>query len=66
MEPALADSGQPGETSKRCARRSLNIGDSRFDLLMVEVQEALAPLLHVSWLVLSVVSRIRLAFGARR
>ena len=66
MEPALADSGQPGETSKRCARRSLNIGDSRFDLLMVEMQKGREHLLHVSWLFLDVVSRIWLAFGARR
>jgi hypothetical protein len=64
MEPALADSGQPGETSKRFARRLLNIGDSSFDLLMVEVQEGRERLLHVSWLVLGVVSRSWLAFRA--
>jgi uncharacterized membrane protein YqjE len=39
MEPAPTHAGKLVETSKRFARRLLTIGENRFQLLMVEVQE---------------------------
>jgi uncharacterized membrane protein YqjE len=46
MEPGTANRGQLGELSKRLARRLLAIGENRFELLMVEVQEERERLLH--------------------
>jgi uncharacterized membrane protein YqjE len=39
MEPAPTHAGKLVEASKRFARRLLTIGENRFQLLMVEVQE---------------------------
>ena len=46
MEPGTANRGQLVELSKRLARRLLAIGENRFELLMVEVQEERERLLH--------------------
>ena len=54
MEPAPTHAGQLVETSKRFARRLLTIGENRFELLMVEVQEERARLLRAILLALGV------------
>lgn len=54
MAPAPIHAGQLVETSKRLARRLLTIGESRFELLLVEVQEERERLLHASLLALGV------------
>ena len=54
MEPPPAKAGQLVETSKRFARRLLTIGENRFELLMVEVQEERERLLHAILLALGV------------
>jgi uncharacterized membrane protein YqjE len=46
MDSLPANAGQLVETSKRLARRLLTIGENRFELLMVEVQEEHERLLH--------------------
>ena len=46
MAPASTNAGQLFETSKRLARRLFAIGENRFELLMVEVQEERERLLH--------------------
>ena len=52
MEPGPAHAGQLVETSKRFARRLLTIGENRFELLMVEVQEERERLLRAILLAL--------------
>ena len=52
MEPAPTHVGQLVETSKRFARRLLTIGENRFELLMVEVQEERVRLLRAILLAL--------------
>ena len=52
MEPAPTNVGQLVETSKRFARRLLTIGENRFELLMVEVQEERERLLRAILLAL--------------
>jgi uncharacterized membrane protein YqjE len=54
MEPPPANAGQFAEASKRFARRLLTIGENRFELLMVEVQEERERLLHAIVLALGV------------
>ena len=54
MEPPPANAGQLVETSKRFARRLLTIGENRFELFMVEVQEERERLLHAILLALGV------------
>ena len=54
MEPAPTPAGQLLETSKRFARRLLTIGENRFELLMVEVQEERERLLRAILLALGV------------
>ena len=54
MEPGTANRGQLVELSKRLARRLLAIGENRFELLMVEVQEERERLLHAIVLALGV------------
>ena len=46
METAPINPGQLAETSKRFVRRLLAIGENRFELWMVEVQEERERLLH--------------------
>jgi uncharacterized membrane protein YqjE len=64
MEPAPNNVGQFVETSKRFARRLLTIGENRFQLLMVEAQEARERLLHAILLALGVAAFGLLAGGA--
>jgi uncharacterized membrane protein YqjE len=54
MEPYSANAGQLFETSKSFARRLLNIGENRIELLMVEVQEERERLLRAILLALGV------------
>ncbi len=54
MEPPPSNAGQLVETSKRFARRLLTIGENRFELLMVEVQEERERLLRAILLALGV------------
>ena len=54
MEPGNSNAGQLVETSKRFARRLLTIGENRFELLMVEVQEERVRLLRAILLALGV------------
>ena len=54
MEPAPTSASHLVELSKRLARRLLVIGDNRFELLMVEVQEERERLLHAIVLVFGV------------
>jgi uncharacterized membrane protein YqjE len=54
MESAPTHVGQLVETSKRFARRLLTIGENRFELLMVEVQEERERLLRAILLALGV------------
>ena len=54
MEPAPTHAGKLVEASKRFARRLLTIGENRFELLVVEVQEERARLLHAILLALGV------------
>lgn len=52
MEPATDSFQQLGAASKRFARRLLTIGENRFELLMVEVQEERERLLRAILLAL--------------
>lgn len=54
MEPAAANLGQLADSSKAFARRLFTIGENRLELLMVEVQEERARLLHAILLALGV------------
>ena len=54
MEPAPTSARHLVALSKRLARRLLVIGDNRFELLMVEVQEERERLLHAIVLVFGV------------
>lgn len=54
MEPGSANPGQLVDTWKRFARRLLAIGENRFELLMVEVQEERERLLRAILLALGV------------
>jgi uncharacterized membrane protein YqjE len=54
MESSASSVGQLVQTLKRFARRLLIIGENRFDLLMVEVQEERERLLHAILLALGV------------
>jgi uncharacterized membrane protein YqjE len=54
MESSASSVGQLVETSKRFARRLLTIGENRFELLMVEVQEERERLLRAILLALGV------------
>ena len=54
MERPLTNARQLVETSKRFARRLLTIGENRFELLMVEVQEERERLLRALLLALGV------------
>ena len=54
MEPAASKVAQLVATSKRFARRLLTIGENRFELLIVEVQEERARLLRAILLALGV------------
>ena len=54
MEPASIHAGKLVETSKRFARRLLTIGENRFQLLMVEVQEERERFLRAILLALGV------------
>ena len=64
MEPTPTHAGQLVETSKRFARRLLTIGENRFELLMVEVQEERERLLRAILLALGVAAFGLLAGGA--
>ena len=52
MEPPPANAGPFVEPSKRFARRLLTLGENRFELLLVEVQEERERLLHAILLAL--------------
>jgi uncharacterized membrane protein YqjE len=54
MESSASSVGQLVETLKRFARRLLIIGENRFELLIVEVQEERERLLHAILLALGV------------
>ena len=54
MESSANSVGQLVQTLKRFARRLLIIGENRFELLMVEVQEERERLLHAILLALGV------------
>jgi uncharacterized membrane protein YqjE len=54
VESSASSVGQFVETSKRFARRLLTIGENRFELLMVEVQEERERLLRAILLALGV------------
>jgi len=54
MESSASSVGQLVETLKRLARRLLIIGENRFELLIVEVQEERERLLHAILLALGV------------
>ena len=54
MEPAPASLGQLADASKQFARRLFTIGENRFELLIVEVQEERDRLLHAILLALGV------------
>ena len=54
MEMAPTNGGVLVETSKRFARRLLAVGENRFELLMVEVQQERERLLHAILLALGV------------
>ncbi len=54
MEPGSATSGQLVDASKRVGRRLLAMGENRFELLMVEVQEERERLLRAILLALGV------------
>jgi uncharacterized membrane protein YqjE len=54
MEMAPTNGGVLVETSKRFARRLLAVGENRFELLMVEVQQERGRLLHAILLALGV------------
>jgi uncharacterized membrane protein YqjE len=56
MEPPPSNAGQLVEASKRLARRLLTIGENRFELLMVEVQEEREGVLRAILLALGVVA----------
>ena len=64
MEPGPGNVGQFVQTSKRFARRLLTIGENRFQLLMVEAQEARERLLRAILLALGVAAFGLLAGGA--
>ena len=63
MEPVSTPAGQVIETSKRLARRLLTMGENRFELLIVEVQEERERLLRAILLALSVAALGLLAGG---
>lgn len=52
MEGSPGNTERLAETSKRLVRRLLTIGENRFELLMVEVQEERERLLHAILLAL--------------
>jgi len=54
MEMAPTNGGVLVETSRRFARRLLAVGENRFELLMVEVQQQRERLLHAILLALGV------------
>ena len=62
METAPTNAGRLAETSKRFARRLSAIGENRFELLMVKVQEERERLLHAIVLALGA-SRLGLLAG---
>ena len=64
MEPAPTHAAPLVETAKRFARRLLTIGENRFELLMVEVQEERERLLHAILLALGVAALGLLAGAA--
>jgi uncharacterized membrane protein YqjE len=64
MDPAQSHAGQLVDTSRRLARRLLAIGENRFHLLMVEVQEERERLLRAILLALGVAAGGLLAAGA--
>jgi uncharacterized membrane protein YqjE len=64
MEGSPDSSGWLAETSKRLARRLLTIGENRFELLMVEVQEERERLLRAILLALGMAACGLLAGGA--
>jgi uncharacterized membrane protein YqjE len=64
METSVGSVGQLGETSKRFARRLLTIGENRFELLIVELQEERERLLRAILLALGVAAFGLLAGGA--
>jgi len=61
MESSASSVGQLVETLKRLARRLLIIGENRLELLIVEVQEERARLLHAILLALGVAAFALLA-----
>jgi uncharacterized membrane protein YqjE len=64
MEPSTVNLEQLAATSKHFARRLLTVGENRFELLMVEVQEERVRLLRAMVLALGVVAFGLLAGGA--
>ena len=54
MEPSTVNLGQLAANSKHFARRLLTVGENRFELLMVEVQEERVRLLRAILLALGV------------
>jgi uncharacterized membrane protein YqjE len=54
MEPSAGSVGQLVESSKRLARRLFTIAENRLELLLVEVKEERARLLHAFLLALGV------------
>jgi uncharacterized membrane protein YqjE len=56
MESSCNSIGQLVETARRLARRLLTIGENRLELLVAEVQEERARLLHAILLALGVVA----------
>ena len=61
MEAASTQAERFVETSKRFARRLMTIGENRFELLMVEVQEERERLLHAILLALALAAFALLA-----
>jgi uncharacterized membrane protein YqjE len=56
MEPATSNLTTLAATSKRLARRLLTVGENRFELLVVAVQEERGLLLHAMLLAFGVVA----------
>ena len=54
MEPTPAHLDQIVDSSKQFARRLLTVGENRLELLVVEIQEQRARLLHAMFLALAV------------
>ena len=61
MESSASSLGQLVETAKRFVRRLLTTGENRLELLMLEVQEERARLLHALLLALGVAAFALLA-----